>query len=127
MSNTLSFPNMFNKNKYMLNSSLSYNIKSINESLKSLFLTSKGELFGDPNYGTTIKEMIFSLKNSINILIIKQMILSTIEKYETRILTSLDNIKIYSNSNDEQYKIVITYKVKNTDKLNNVEIILENN
>ena len=49
--NTISFPHMFNKNRYTLSTSLSYDYQSTNESLKSLLLTNPGELLGDPAYG----------------------------------------------------------------------------
>ena len=59
--NTISFPKMFNKNNYSMYTSLSYDIESINESLKAIFSINKAELFGDPNYGSNISELLFNI------------------------------------------------------------------
>lgn len=125
--NTISFPNMFNKNKHILSTNLSYNINSINESLKSLFMVSKGELLGDPSYGNNLKEMVFSLINQPNIILVKQAILSAIEKYEPRVNTNLNYIKIFASQDSNSFKITIYYKIVDSDEVYNVDIILTNN
>ena len=81
--NTISFPHMFNKNRYTLSTSLSYDYQSTNESLKSLLLTNPGELLGDPTYGCGLLNCLF-----VNV------------------------IKIYAIDNNNKYKITIKYTLK---------------
>lgn len=109
--NTISFPKMFNKNNYSMCTSLSYDIESINESLKAIFSINKGELLGDPNYGSNISELLFNIKNLSNINELKTSIVDIINKFVPRIDTNINNITIYSNPNNNKYKITIKYKV----------------
>ena len=109
--NTISFPKMFNNNSNKMNVNLSTYVKSINESLKSLLLTSPGELLGDPKYGCALKEKLFDIKTNFNMLELRNIILTAISKYMPEISVSSSNIKIYSNSNNNQYKIIIKYNI----------------
>lgn len=108
--NTISFPNMFNKNRYTLSTSLSYDYQSTNESLKSLLLTNPGELLGDPSYGCELLNCLFDIKTNNNINELQAIINKAIEKYIPEII--VNNIRIYSNSNDNKYKISINYTLK---------------
>ena len=111
MSNTISFPKMFNKTDYKMKTDVSYSLESINESLKSLLSTTKGELLGDPLYGSTLKELLFELKTTKNMFIIKRTIVEDILKYVKGISTNESMIKIYSNPNNNKYKIIVGYYV----------------
>ena len=108
--NTISFPYMFNKNKYTLSTSLSYDYQSTNECLKSLLLTNPGELLGDPEYGCRLLLNLFDVKTSSSIDDLKSNILFAINKYIPEI--SVNNIRIFSNSNNNKYKITINYTLK---------------
>ncbi len=122
--NTISFPKMFNSNSYKTVTNLSYNNKSIHESLTSLFLTSPGELLGDPAYGCAIKEKLFDIKTSFDINEIRNMMIHAINKYIPRIIVRPSDIKIYSNPNNNKYKIVITYRTNSDTELQSYELIL---
>lgn len=108
--NTISFPHMFNKNRYTLSTSLSYNYQSINESLKSLLLTRPGELLGDPEYGCRMLINLFDIKSNGSIEDLKSNILLAINKYIPEI--NVNDIRIYESSNNNKYKITISYKLK---------------
>lgn len=108
--NTISFPHMFNKNRYTLSTSLSYDYQSTNESLKSLLLTNPGELLGDPAYGCGLLNCLFDIKTNNNINELQSVINKAIEKYIPEII--VNNIRIYTNSNDNAYKITINYTLK---------------
>ena len=110
--NTISFPKMFNNNSNKMNVNLSTYIKSINESLKSLLLSSPGELLGDPMYGCALREKLFDIKTDFNMLELRNIITTSISRYMPEISVSSSNIKIYSNPNNNQYKIKIKYNIK---------------
>lgn len=124
--NTISFPNMFNKNNRLLKTSLSNDIESINESLTTIFHVNKGELLGDPSYGSTIREKIFNLKTNANLIELKEDIVNLVNKFVPRIQTNSSLITIYSNPNDTQYKITIKYIVKPNKDYNYFETIISN-
>lgn len=120
--NTISFPNMFNKNKNDVTTSLSYNYESINESIKSLLSTNPGELLGDPLYGCGLKQKLFDLKTNANISELKNIIQNDIQKYVPGIV--INDIKIYSSENDNKYKITINYRLKQSYDSKTFEIVL---
>lgn len=120
--NTISFPNMFNKNKNDVMTSLSYNYESINESIKSLLSTNPGELLGDPLYGCGLKQKLFDLKTNANISELKNIIQNDIQKYVPGIVIS--DIKIYSSENDNKYKITINYRLKQSYDSETFETVL---
>ena len=122
--NMISFPTMFNKNNKSTTTNLSYGYKSINESIRALFYVNKGELLGDPSYGTTLIEKIFELKTTTSIDEIKELIVQYINKYIPRIYITPDMVKIYSNSNDTKYKITIRYMLNPNSEYNYFEIIV---
>lgn len=109
--NTISFPKMFNSNSNKMNVNLSIYIKSINESLKSLLMTNPGELLGDPVYGCALREKLFDIKNDVNMLELRNIITKAISRYMPEILVNSSDIKIYSNPNNNKYKIIINYNV----------------
>lgn len=123
--NKISYPNMFNKNNFNLSTELSYNYEAINESLKTIFYINKGELLGDPNYGSTIRECLFNLKNETSISEIKSLIVSDIHKYIPTIIVETSDIHIYSDPNNAKYKINIAYRVNKNSEYSYFETIVQ--
>ena len=126
MINTISFPNIFNKRNNNTQLLLATNIMSINQSLKSLISTNAGELLGDPAYGTPIKSMLFELNSTTNQYVIKKMLVEKIAKYEPRINTNENLIKIYSQFNSSKYKLSIGYYINQYNDLQTFEMIINN-
>ena len=122
---TISFPIMFNKNKYNLRTSLSYNIQSVNESLKSLLSTRTYELLGDPDYGCDIINQLFDLQGQHNIYELKQTVANAINKYLPFIICSTEDIKIYSDDKGH-YAITVHYYLPDKTTQNTTTIILGN-
>ena len=123
--NTISFPNMFNKNDLTSMTNISYGYESIHNSLSAIFNVNKGELLGDPSYGTKIREKLFDLNTPTNMGEIKQMIILYIERFIPQIYVNSSMIKIYTDG-DSHYKITISYKIKNSGEQNDYEVILSN-
>ena len=124
--NTISFPKIFNINNGYTSTSLSYNYKSTNESLAAMFHVNQGELLGDPSYGTKLKEHMFDVKTPRSVQELKIDILEYIEKSIPSIYVDGSRIKIYSNPNNNQYKITISYYIKSTMEENTFETIMVN-
>lgn len=122
--NTISFPKMFDINNSKLATNLSYNYKSIHESLTSLLMTNPGELLGDPKYGCGIRMKLFDIKNNMNINELKITLVDAINEYVPQINTDYSLVKIYSDSNNNKYKITIGYTIKDSKDLETFEIIL---
>jgi phage baseplate assembly protein W len=121
--NSISFPKMFDVNNSKLVTNLSYNIKSIHESLTSLLSTSPGELLGDPEYGCAIKDELFNITSNSNVADLKDIIVTAINKYIPSISVDNNDIKIYSNNNNK-YKIIIPYKLSNVNEIHYFELML---
>lgn len=122
--NTISFPKMFDINNSKLATNLSYNYKSIHESLTSLLMTNPGELLGDPKYGCGIRMKLFDIKNNTNINELKTTLVDAINEYVPQINTDYSLVKIYSDGNNNKYKITIGYTIKDSKDLETFEIIL---
>lgn len=122
--NKISYPNIFNKNNQNLSTELSYSYEAINESLKSIFYVNQGELLGDPTYGSKIRMYLFELKTQTSISEIKEMIVSDISKYIPTIIVDTENIHIYTNPNNTQYKITIAYKINKNSEYSYFETIV---
>lgn len=122
--NTISFPNMFNKNKYTLAVSLSEYIKSINESLTSLIMTNPGELLGDPAYGCGLRQKLFDIKYDESVNELKLILVQSIKKYVPTIYVDNSSIKIYSSPNNNHYKITINYMIKQYNENGEYELVI---
>ena len=122
--NKMSYTNMFNNNNQNLSTEISYSYEAINESLKSIFYVNQGELLGDPMYGSKIRTYLFELKTQTSISEIKDMIASDIAKYVPTIIVDVEDIHIYTNPNNTQYKITIAYKINKKSQYSYFETIL---
>lgn len=96
--------------------------KSINNRLGLLLLTSKGELLGDPNYGTNLMRYIYENNNYILHDSIVEEILTAVDTYEPAIYLSADDITI--TPHDNKVDISIAYYIKNTGELEIFELSL---
>ena len=121
---TISFPKMFNNNRYATSVTLSDDITSINESLKSLLSTSPGELLGDPAWGCALKTKLFDIKNNVNMTELRNIITTAIDRYLPKIRVRQEDIKIYSNPNNNHYKITIRYTTNNIQESQLFETII---
>lgn len=126
MINSITFPIMFNKDNSQTNLNISYDVKSIHEALKGLFETNEGELLGDPNFGSKIKSMLFSIKTKINMYAIKKLIVDTATKHIPQVSINAEDINIYSNPNNNYYRLTIRYKLVYDSKYYMLDTVLKN-
>lgn len=122
---TFSFPQVVNRSLKKIQ--FSEDTKSINECLGILLRTRPGELLGDPDYGCNLIERVFSYGGVIIEQLIKEDIVSAVEKYEPRVIMNYEDITIVQNI--QKVDIYIQYEIKETGEINdfNLEITNESN
>jgi phage baseplate assembly protein W len=103
------------------------NIISINRCLGLLLTSAKGELFGQPDFGSRLYEMLFDQYSQTYEEAVKQEIVDTITKYETRISISTNDVTIKENTDGlrNSYSITIHYVVSNSLQENEFNVIVE--
>ena len=90
--NTFSFGKMFNSQTGKL--LISDGEQSINDCLSMLISTCRGELLGDPNFGTDIKKYLMNYKGEPLFQLVKDDIIIAIKNYEKRVVVELSDIKL---------------------------------
>lgn len=84
---------------------------AVNESLKNLMLTDRGERLMQPNLGSDIKATLFENNTPATLTILKQQVKDTITNFEPRI--TLIDVEILSNYDDNKVGIKIRYYLRN--------------
>ena len=120
----IKFPKLFNTNNAKLDTVNLYTVDAINQSLKAVFYSNKGELLGDPTYGTDLIKRVFELKTNRTLTDVKEIIIETIAKYIPTISVGLSDITIYDNPNNSAYKINIKYVIKSFNTVGEFETII---
>ena len=85
---------------------------SINRSIALILLTAKGEVFGNPEFGSDIRKFLFeSYNDNLKELIIDEII-DSVSKWEDRIIINRSDISI--EQEDLALKIHISYTLTNS-------------
>lgn len=85
--------------------------EAVNESLKNLLLTDRGERLFQPNLGSDIRATLFENNTPATITVLKQQITDTIKNYEPRI--TLIDVEVLSNYDDGKVGVKIYYYLRN--------------
>lgn len=100
---------------------------SINQCIGLILTTGKGELLGDPNFGSRLYEMLFeqysdTLQNQI-----KEEIVDSITAFEKRVSVSMDDVTIeqVENADRNKFHITIHYEVYNNKKTGTYSFYME--
>lgn len=88
-------------------------IESINQSIRLILSTSRGELFGDPTFGSRLKEMLFDYAGQSFSREIQQLIYEELTEQEPRIIIKPEFVTITYDKTT--VTIHITYELKYTD------------
>ena len=115
---TFSFPQIINRISKKID--LSNNVQSINECLGILLRTRPGELWGDPDYGCYMIDRVFQYQGIIVDELIKEDILTAVEKYEPRIKMTTNDITLVKDNNI--LSIYLQYIIKETGEINEYNI-----
>lgn len=100
---------------------------SINRCIGLILTTGKGELLGDPEFGCRLYELLFEQYSPALESQIKEEIVKSISKYETRITVTNSDIDIQhiENSDRNKYHISITYNISGTSGQGSTTFIME--
>jgi phage baseplate assembly protein W len=118
---TISFPNTFDNSSK--NVKLVSGKESIEQCLSLLLTSAKGELLGDPAYGTKLMSYIYNYNNDVLAELVRSEIIKAIQIYENRITVYESDISVVDEVNT--VKINITYYIKDEDTYSTFTLALE--
>ena len=95
---------------------------SINQSIKNILLTNRGEVFFDPLFGSGIRQLLFEKMDIVTEYLLEQEINYAIENYEPRI--KINNIDIESNYDTLVYSVSIEYIIIKLDTIGTANVSL---
>lgn len=100
---------------------------SINRCVGLILTTAKGELLMDPDFGCRLYELLFNQYSESLESTIKNEIIDSIGKYESRITLYEKDITIehVENSDRNRYKISLSYTVDGTNRTADTSIYIE--
>ena len=108
-SNSIKHPETFNLIKGA--TELSKEITSVNESIRLILTTAKGELFGDPEFGSNLHEYLYDqMVDQLDYLVTTEIV-NSLNRWESRIFVKDSDIKITHSNRD--LIIDISYSLKN--------------
>lgn len=118
--NSLSHPNMFSASsgKTMIDTAT----ESINRCIALLIQTGFGELFGNPELGSGLYEVTFDYINQQYFDSLKNIIVDAIEKFESRVETSIDMINVETNPENNHIHITIGYMISESNQYNETTV-----
>ena len=99
------------------------NEDSINESLRNLVLTERGERPMQPLLGCNVRSSLFDLMTPASLKIIEEQIRETIKNFEPRV--ELINVKVLGQFDENRVQVTITYYAQNSQEPIVLNIFLE--
>lgn len=86
-------------------------VEAVKRSVRNIVLTNKYERPFKPNFGTSLRELLFELNTSRQLRKVQRRIKETLEKTEPRIM----NVSVLlSNDDSNEVNITIIYDIKNS-------------
>lgn len=119
---SISYPNMFSSSSGKTSVKTAFD--AINNRLALLLQSAYTELFGDPAFGCGLYEMTFEYATDSTYLILKDMIVDAITKYEPSIEVTKDGIEIEFNKLNNHIEITINYRMRGSDLYNSTALEL---
>lgn len=93
--NAIRFPNMFNSNK----AAIVRDKEATYQNLRTLLLSSKLTLFGDPYFGSNLRRLLYENNNVILQDLVIDDIFTAINTYMPQVRVLRDNIRVTSDGN----------------------------
>lgn len=119
---SIAFPNIFNGSKVNLNKD--YDAIKIN--LKSLLMSNRGGLYGDPHYGLNMKQILWDQAcKPVVIELLKDEIFNAIYSYMPQVSITRDDIDVKVDGNIVHASIEVKADSKIPSDLFNIEILLD--
>ena len=85
------------------------NENAIARAVRNIVLTTPGEKFFDPEFGSSVSEILFENVDDITALSIQDEIRNCLQNYEPRV--ELIDVKVNPNFDENQFDVIITYRI----------------
>ena len=85
------------------------NENAIARAVRNIVLTTPGEKFFDPDFGSSVSEILFENVDDITALSIQDEIKNCLQNYEPRV--ELIDVKVNPNFDENQFDVIITYRI----------------
>ena len=89
------------------------NENAIARAVCNIVLTSPGEKFFNPEFGSSISEILFENVDEITAVSIEDEIRSSLKNYEPRV--ELINVNVDPNFDNNQFDVIISYRIVGID------------
>ena len=89
------------------------NENAIARAVRNIVLTTPGEKFFDPDFGSSVSEILFENVDDITAISIEDEIKSSLKNYEPRV--ELINVTVNPNFDENQFDVRITYRIVGID------------
>ena len=89
------------------------NENAIARAVRNIVLTTPGEKFFDPDFGSSISEILFENVDDITAVSIRDEIKSSLNNYEPRV--ELIDVNVDPNFDENQFDVIITYRIVGVD------------
>ncbi len=119
---SIAFPNIFNGSKVRLNE----DYDAIKVNLKSLLMSNRGGLFGDPYYGLNMKQILWSqAAKPVVVELLKDEIFNAIYSYMPQVSITRDDIDVEVDGNLVNASISVKADSKIPSNLFNIKILID--
>ena len=89
------------------------NENAIARAVRNIVLTTPGEKLFDPDFGSSISEILFENVDNITAVAIQDEIKSSLQNYEPRV--EIIDVIVDPNFDENQFDVVITYRIVGVD------------
>ena len=89
------------------------NENAIARAVRNIVLTTPGEKFFDPDFGSSVSEILFENVDDITAVSIRDEIRSSLSNYEPRV--ELIDVEVDPNFDENQFDVLITYRIIGVD------------
>ena len=89
------------------------NENAIARAVRNIVLTTPGEKFFDPDFGSSVGEILFENVDDITAVSIEDEIKSCLSNYEPRV--EIINVNVEPNFDENQFDVLITYRIIGVD------------
>jgi len=85
------------------------NENAIARAVRNIVSTTPGEKFFDPDFGSSVSEILFENVDDITAISIKDEIKNCLQNYEPRV--EIIDVKVNPNFDENQFDVIITYRI----------------
>ena len=89
------------------------NENAIARAVRNIVSTTPGEKFFDPDFGSSVSEILFENVDDITAISIQDEIRNCLQNYEPRV--EIIDVKVDPNFDENQFDVIITYRIVGID------------